>query len=223
MHALMVHGAGGGGWEWNVWSDVFAAGGIVASAPDLQPSPAGVAATTVDDYVAQVRTALDALPRPRALIGASLGGLLAIACSDRADALVLVNPLPPAPLSQQLPAREWADVVAWQRDARLESTRRSLIDADDATALYAFRRWRDESGAVMREAYAGLELAAPACPVLCIASATDRDVPMPVTSALAMQWDASLLRVPSASHVGPLLARNAAVVATQALRWLSPR
>jgi len=136
---------------------------------------------------------------------------------------VLSRLMPPAPLSQQLPAREWADVVAWQRDARLESTRRSLIDADDATALYAFRRWRDESGAVMREAYAGLELAAPACPVLCIASATDRDVPMPVTSALAMQWDASLLRVPSASHVGPLLARNAAVVATQALRWLSPR
>ena len=70
------------------------------------------------------------------------------------------------------------------------STRRALPDADDATALFAFRHWRDESGAVLREAQAGIEVAAPRCPVLCIASAQDEDVPPALTAALADAWDA---------------------------------
>ena len=156
-----------------------------ASAIDLEPAAAGLVATTFDDYRAQVRAALEAMPRPRVLIGASLGGLLAAACAGSADALVLVNPLPPAPWSAQLPQREWPDVVPWRRDARLASTRRALADADDATALFAFRRWRDESGAVLRQAQSGIEVAAPECPVLCIASARDEDVPAAVTAQLA--------------------------------------
>jgi hypothetical protein len=218
-----VHGAGGGGWEWNVWRRVFAAHGLAADALDLRPVAAGLSSTGFDDYAVQVRAALDAMPRPRALVGASLGGLLAMVCADAADALVLVNPLPPAPWAGLLPSRQWPDVVPWRRDARLASTRRALPDSDDATALYAFRRWRDESGAVLRQAHAGLLLDAPMCPTLCIASAHDEDIPPDLTAGLARAWNADLLRVASTGHVGPLLGRDAAVVATQAAGWLSAR
>jgi hypothetical protein len=61
-----------------------------------------------------------------------------MACADEADALVLVNPLPPLPWSAALPARDWPDVVPWSRDARLASTRRALPDSDAATVLFAF-------------------------------------------------------------------------------------
>lgn len=219
--ALLVHGAGGGGWEWNVWCRVLAAHGIQCSAPDLQPSPDGLAATRFPDYAAQVRLAIEAMPRPRALVGASLGGLLAMACADAADALVLVNPLPPSPWSATLSQDEWPDVVPWRRDARLTSTRRSLPDADDASALFGFRRWRDESGAVLRAARDGITVQTPSCPVLCIASRHDEDVPPTLTAALAAEWNASLLQTPSPSHVGPLLGRGAASVAAQAAAWLS--
>lgn len=221
--ALLVHGGGGGGWEWNVWKGVFEAARLRVAAPDLQAAPQGLAGTTFDDYAAQVRAALQALPRPRALVGASLGGLLAMACADDADALVLVNPLPPSPWHAQLPRREWPDVVPWQRDARLTGTQRALPDADEATALFAFRHWRDESGRAMREAYEGVAVERPACPVLCIASMVDDDVPPPLTAALASEWEASLLRATAVSHVGPLLGRNAAQCAAQALAWLSAR
>ncbi|WP_206861373.1 alpha/beta fold hydrolase [Lysobacter changpingensis] len=221
--AVLVHGAGGGGWEWNVWRRVFAAVAVDVHAPDLQPVAAGLAATGFDDYAAQVRAALEAVPGPRALVGASLGGLLALACADAADALVLVNPLPPAPWADRLPARDWPDSVPWRRNARLASTRRALPDSDDATALFAFRRWRDESGAVLRHAHAGLVLDAPACPTLCIASSQDEDVPPDLTAELARAWDADLLRVASTGHVGPLLGRDAAAVAMQAAAWLSAR
>src|SRR5262245_20908320 len=96
-HALALHGAGGGGWEWTIWRGVLAAHGIDVFALDLQPSADGLAATTFDDYLRQTCAALETLPRPRAAIGASLGGLLAMVCADAADALVLINPLPPSP------------------------------------------------------------------------------------------------------------------------------
>ncbi|MBY4597759.1 alpha/beta fold hydrolase, partial [bacterium BD-1] len=75
--AVFVHGAGGGGWEWAAWRRVFAAAGWNALAPDLWPAPAGLAATSLADYAVQVRGWLAAAPRPRVLVGASLGGLLA--------------------------------------------------------------------------------------------------------------------------------------------------
>lgn len=219
--ALCVHGAGAGGWEWAIWRAVFEGAGIAVAAPDLMPPAEGVAHATFDAYAAQVRNALIALPRPRALVGASLGGLLALRCADAADALVLVNPLPTAPWHAHLPARTWPDVVAWGHDARLHGTRRALPDADDATALFAFRHWRDESGAVLRDAYAGMAVPRPAVPVLCVVSMHDEDVQPRAVLAMAQAWDADVLRLPGASHAGALLGREAAGCARRVADWLS--
>ncbi|WP_394004410.1 alpha/beta fold hydrolase [Luteimonas sp. WGS1318] len=216
---LLVHGAGGG-WEWALWRHVLEARGHRVHAPDLQPAVAGIAATRYADYAQQVRDAVERLPRPRVLIGASLGGLLALDAADRADALVLVNPLPPAPWHAHLPARAWPDVVRWGRDARLSSTRRALADADAATALAAMRQWRDESGAVLRAAYAGIVLARPTVPVLCVASQADDDVPPAVTQALAEAWGAERLVSAATTHVGPLLGADAANTARAVDAWL---
>lgn len=218
-HALLLHGAGGGGWEWARWRRVLEARGIGVEAPDLMPAPAGLAATAWADYLEQARVLLSAMPRPRLLVGASLGGLLAAAVAEAADALVLVNPLPPAPWASQLPHREWPEVVAWGREARLESTRRAIPDADPATALFAFRCWRDESGRVLREAYAGIAVSRPHCPSSCIASDGDEDVPAALTAELAAAWGADCLHLPRTSHVGPLLGRDAAAVAGRVAEW----
>ncbi|MBD9479611.1 alpha/beta fold hydrolase [Pseudoxanthomonas sp. PXM02] len=219
--ALLVHGAGGGGWEWNVWRGVLEANGIAVVAPDLQPVAAGLAATGFDDYLQQARDALESLPRPRVLVGASLGGLLALGIADAADALVLVNPLPPAPWHASLPSRVWPDVVPWRRDARLDGTRRALPGADEATALFAFRHWRNESGKVLRTACDGLPLARPACPTLVIASLEDEDVPPAITQAMATAWKLDILQTLSRSHVGPLLGREAAGIAAQTVEWVN--
>lgn len=220
--ALLVHGAGGGAWEWNLWRDALEAHAIAVHVLELQPSPAGLAATTLQDYRAQVGDALQALPHPRVLIGASLGGLLAAMCADHSDALVLVNPLPPAPWHRQLPPRDWsADPVPWRRNARLASTRNALCDADEASVTFAFRHWRDESGSVLREARAGVEIGKPACPALLIASARDEDVPPRIISAMATEWRADLLETLASSHVGPLLGRAAPAIARQAVAWLN--
>lgn len=221
--ALFVHGAGGGGWEWNVWTRRFAAAGWRVAAPDLLPTRDGLAATALDDYLDQVVTVAEALPSPRVLVGASLGGLLALMAAQRVEvaALVLVNPMPPAPWHHRLPERaDYPVIVPWGRDASLEGTRRALPDADEATCLYAFRHWRDESGAALSAARAGVAVAPPACPLLVLASEDDEDVPAAVSADFAQAVGASLLRVPG-SHVGPLLGREAARFATLAVEWLN--
>lgn len=214
---VLVHGAGAGGWEWAAWARVFAAAGHVVAAPDLAPAPAGLAATGFDDYLAQVRAWVAASPRPRVLVGASLGGLLAAAAADGVDALVLVNPLPPAGLPGGDPVPE---LVPWGRRASLAGTRRALPGADDAAALFAFRCWRDESGRVLREARAGRPVPRPAVPVLVIASDGDTDVPPAASAALAADWGASLWRVPG-GHVDPLLGRQAPALAEAVLGWIA--
>ena len=220
---LLLHGAGAGGWEWTVWSRVLSARGWTVSAPDLQPASAGLAATRFADYLAQAHAAGAALPRPLAVAGASLGGLLALAtCAAlQPQALLLVNPLPPAPLHARLPRRRARGmVVPWGRDASLAGTRRALPDADDAACLFAFRRWRDESQAVLDQAFDGVEVERPHCAVRVLASVDDASVPPALSAELARWLSAGCERLPGTSHVGALLGRGAARIAADAERWL---
>lgn len=218
---VLVHGAGGGAWEWNVWRAVLASAGAAVVTPELRPVAAGLAATRWTDYRAQLEAAT---PVDAVLVGASLGGLLALAVAAcaRPAAIVLVNPLPPAPWHAELPPREpWPAVVPWQATASVEGTRRALPDADDATVRYAAVRWRDESGAVLDAARQGLALPQPACPVLVLASADDVDVPASVSARYAADIGADLVRLPRTSHVGPLLGRGAAACAALAAAWVA--
>lgn len=217
---MFLHGAGGGGWEWNRWSALWRARGIAVHAPDLQPASAGIEATGWDDYRSQAAAWLHALPRPRVLVGASLGGLLALQAAEDADALIAVNPLLPAPWHRELPARDWPDRVRWRSDARLVSTRRSMPEADAASVLYALRRWRDESGAVLRAAQAGIPIDLPRCPALFIASRQDGDVPAQIVRRLAANIGASFVET-AGGHLAPLSGRNAQRVARQAVEWLN--
>lgn len=222
---LLLHGAGGGAWEWNVWRRVFVAAGHAVQCPQLQPAADGLAATCLQDYLDQVAHAATGPGRAPVLIGASLGGLIALALSARlgAPALILVNPMPPAPDAARLPRPAVrAAVVPWARDASLRSTRAALPDADAATWLYAFRRWRDESGRVLDQARQGIAFQVPACPVLVLASHQDEDIPVAGSVALAQRLGADLHTAPG-SHVGPLLGVRAAAFARTAVQWLNAR
>ena len=219
---LFIHGAGGGGWEWNIWTRVFQAHGFDVHAPDCLPLTSGLAKTRLQDYQLQMQQHLSAMNSPRTIIGASLGGLLALMNADHANALVLINPMPPTPFHLQMPTREnYPDIIPWQSRASLQGTRRALFDGDEMTCLYALRHWRNESGAVMNAAMAGINIIQPMCPVLVMASEHDRDVPFSVSKTLANNLNASFINLPASSHVGPLLGRTAMQCALQAVAFLN--
>lgn len=218
--ALAIHGAGGGGWEWALWQRVWRAHGRTLQAPDLMPADSGLAQTRLTHYLAQMRDAATTLRQP-VLVGASLGGLiaLAIAADVEASVLILVDPLPPRGIVPRPAVRAWPhDIIPWGSRRRFASTQRALFDADEAARLYAFRRWRDESAAVVREAAAGIEIVAPRCPVLVIACDGDEAVPTAASLALSQRLGAEFWPCDS-SHVGPLLGRGAAAIAARALAW----
>lgn len=219
--AVCIHGAGGGGWEWAIWQRVLATRGWSVLAPDLMPAASGIVATRFVDYAAQARAWCARIERPLVLIGASLGGLLALAVSAHVApaALVLINPMPPAGAQPHAASRDYPDLVAWGRERSLARTRRAMPDADEAACLFAMRRWRDESGAVLRAAAQGIQVETPGCPILVLASELDDDVPIGTSRATATRLGAELRIVPGASHVGPLLGRSAAVSAAQAADW----
>lgn len=219
--ALAIHGAGGGAWEWTIWQRVWQAQARPFVAPELMPAAAGLARTRLADYLAQARAAALALPRP-CLIGASLGGLIALALAAQveASALVLVDALPPRGIAPRPTARRSdGDIVLWASRRRFASTQRALPDADAAAQHHAFRRWRDESAAVLSDAVDGIDVLPPGCPVLVIAAELDEAVPMEASQALAQRLGATFWPL-QASHVGPLLGRRAAATAAAALAWL---
>lgn len=223
-HVVFIHGAGGGGWEWRTWQAEFEARGWPTMAPDLQPAPGGLAATTIEDYVEQVVALLE----PRAagasvLVGASMGGVLALKAAERVRpaALVLVNSVPPAgtPGWPRQPA-EFPAVMPWSTTSTLEGTRASMPEADEETVLWAHARWRDESGAVLQALHGGIRASPPSVPSLVLIGAADQDVPPGVGTALAERLDADAMRFAGVSHVGALLGQRAPLIARLAREWL---
>ncbi|MEO8002523.1 MAG: alpha/beta hydrolase [Arenimonas sp.] len=219
---LFLHGAGGGGWEWNIWQRVFQAQGFETHAPDFLPAISGLENTRLEDYSLQVSEHLLPMTSPKIIIGASLGGLLALMNAEHADAIILINPMPPAPLHLQMPGKEkYPAIIPWQAKASLQGTRRALFDSDVMTCLFAFRHWRNESGGVMNAAMAGIDINFRDQPMLIMASELDMDMPFHISTQLASYLNASFSFLPKTSHVGPLLGRSAAQFALQAVAYLN--
>lgn len=222
--ALLVHGAGGGSWEYDLWREAFERRGWRVVAHDLEPSSAGLAATSVDDYVSQLAQWLPPAERSElVLVGASMGGALALhaAATLQPAAVVLVNSVVPRPWSHPTD-KPVPDVLRWAGSS-LEQTVRAMPDATPEVQRWACELWRDESGAVMRALRGGYEASTPECRCLFVISAEDTDVPSTEQRAWAAAWGAESLWLTGTSHVGPLLGRGAPEVAQRVVDWLDRR
>jgi pimeloyl-ACP methyl ester carboxylesterase len=219
---VLIHGAGGGAWEYDKWKPILSHHWLVR-AKDLQPAAGGLAKTTLGDYVDQV-TAPELSFGGRAklvLVGASMGGILALRAAEtmKPDAIVLINSVPPAAIDRPKTSRIIPDVVRWA-NGPLKDTREAMPDSDEKTIQWAHKRWRDESGAVMRELANGVKVEKPKCPVLIILSDKDTDVPHKYGLELAKLWGADVKVFEGMSHVGPLLSTRAEEVAKYVVQWM---
>jgi pimeloyl-ACP methyl ester carboxylesterase len=103
--AVCIHGMWGTPQVWANWRSFFEARGwrmITPAlrhheAPPLEP-PAGLGATSLLDYVADLKTLIEGLPEKPVVIGHSMGGLIALLLCARGLATrgALLTPAPPA-------------------------------------------------------------------------------------------------------------------------------
>ena len=217
---VMIHGAGGGGWEYDLWKPVFEKAGYRVVARDLLPAVGGLTATRFEDYLRQVQ-----MWRPVSgkviLVGASMGGLLAMKSAELESpiAMVLVNSTTPAGVG---PLRKGAlapPVIRWA-NGPLRDTEISMPDSDRKTILWAWKKWRDESGAVLNEIRKGIPVRKPSCRTLVVIGEKDTDI-LPSTSRRLAKWaGAEVLTYPGMSHVGPLMGTRARKVAGDTVAWL---
>ena len=147
--AVMVHGAGGGGWEYHLWKPVFEKEGWIVVAPDLVPARKGLDNTRFSDYLDQVAGWSERQGGRLVLIGASMGGILALKAAERIspDAIVLVNSRLPKDVGSATKGAALPPIVRWASGPRGE-TEVAMPDSDQATIEFAWKRWRDESGTV---------------------------------------------------------------------------
>ena len=91
---VLVHGAGSGPWVFDGWPEAFPGSRVVAV--DLQEG-LDVARASLGQYAEAVVRGAAGLPRPLAVVGWSLGGLVALIAAPRVrpDALVLLEASPP--------------------------------------------------------------------------------------------------------------------------------
>ncbi len=216
---VAIHGAGGGGWEYTKWAPVFTAAGYRFIANDLLPTHGYLAATTFDHYVEQVKAWLPT-DGPLILVGASMGGILALKVAEiiQPAALVLVNSVLPAGVGVPRPAKMYPPIIEWANGS-LDETTTALFDSDEATIAWAWPLWRDESGAVLQEIASGISVQPPSCPTLVLLGTGDTDIPYQSGLALAAWASADVHLYHGMSHVGPLLSRRAEGVAQMVVTW----
>jgi pimeloyl-ACP methyl ester carboxylesterase len=220
---VLVHGAGGGGWQWRDWCPVLESFAIRCHPLTLQPADEGLRQTRYRDYVGQIVAAIEACTRPTVLVGVSMGGILALKAAEVSPlaGLVLVNSVPPAGIEGWHPPRSnIPDVVAWSRKLSLEETWRSMPEADEATARWAHGLWRDESGPVLRSLYQGVPATTPAIPRVVVTGRSDRTIKPSVNYALARYLRTDVMEFEGVSHVGILLGNRAPFIARMTAAWL---
>jgi hypothetical protein len=98
-----------------------------------------------------------------------------------------------------------------------------MPDSDEKTILWAWKKWRDESGAVMTALSAGPKVSPFKAPVLVVIGQNDTDIPPAKSRRLATRYQADILEYQSMSHVGPLLSTRAEEVAGSVVAWLKAR
>ncbi len=221
---VMIHGAGGGGWEYAKWKPVFEREGWKVIAPDLVPAKDGLAKTTVADYVAQVKSWVPHNHKRLVLVGASMGGILALKTAEtlKPDALILVNSVPPLGRGNPRSGKPYPTIIRWA-NGKIQDTRDALPDGDEETIRWAHPQWRDESGAVLNAISHGISVPKPTMPVLVVIGAKDTDVPAKKSRTLAYWLNADIHEYRATSHIGPLMGRRAKEIATAARSWLDIR
>ncbi|TAM73884.1 MAG: alpha/beta fold hydrolase [Chloroflexota bacterium] len=214
---LMVHGELGGSWVWHRFQEYLAARGWETHALNLRghywSDLVDLEQVTFGEYVGDAAAAAQRVGAEPVLVGHGLGALLclAVASTERVGGLILLGPVLPAELRppvrpfelRAVPPIFRRDLLGWH--GMPEAIRRSNPDLSIPDVLRIQHLMGAESGAVRREALAGVSVSSSRLrevPTLVIGGGLDQEHPLADSEALALWLGASFEPFPGHSHYG---------------------
>jgi pimeloyl-ACP methyl ester carboxylesterase len=224
---LLLPGSAHGGWCYRFWAPAFAACGFAAHAltrPGIGEAPpldeAAFCARSTVEEAATIAQILAGLPRPRVLVGHSLGGILAQLAATRTacDGLVLVASSAPSQLGIRRHVLFPPDRPVMPNAERARDD--WYAEAEPAIRDWAIARLGAESPGVLNGAGGRAELdpAAIACPVLVLSGGRDRSL-VPPGAELAALYGGAHRHFARAGHM-PMLEPVALDMARAIIAWL---
>ncbi len=226
---VFIHGAGGGGWEWEYWKRYFESHNYPCYAPTLiGDKKKKLKDITISDYLKQLQNLVDILQQKPYVIGASMGGFLAqkLAETRYVAGAVLVNSAPPQGVAKGLwPTKKYTnveDIIKWSTESTLQDTIDCMPEADKKTFHWAHKKWRDESGKIIKELRSGLPIDKKKvqAKVLVVAGENDVDITPIVSFEIAKYYNADYFQFAGVSHVGALLGRRWQDIAAVVKVWI---
>ncbi len=179
---LLVHGAGSGPWVWDGWAEDLPE--LTIQAVDLQ-ADLDPGTASIRDYAAAVRAAAEDMPRPLAICGWSMGGLVVMlaAVESPPDLLIVIEPSPPAEI---------------QGSRSHIEPRAGTFDPEDVYGpLPGWLRARPESLLARGERKRGVSVPRLACPTVVVFGA---DFAEERGRAVAERYSATPLGFPGIGH-----------------------
>lgn len=224
---ILVHGAASSAGIWRYWQDNLAKQGYASYALDLRghgkSTPFDLSRTSMHDYAADVRTLASQLGQTPALLGWSMGGLVAMMAAAAGDAVACVCLAPSAParaVDTSVTLRE--GVFGPEEYGITDLTpadQPSMPDLDDEERAFALASLGSESRRARDERKAGIVVESMPCPLLIVTGTNDGQWPRERYDGLWL--DADYVEVELASHWGLGLSRRALADAVPAVAgWL---
>lgn len=236
---LFVHGYFVDGSIWKDWLEFFAERGIGAYAVHLRGRAGSKPGTnlgraSIDDF-ADDASAVARHIGAAAIVGHSMGGLVAQKVAERGDvdAAVLITPAPPRGISVLSPAVALRQIryLPWILGARVVRPGR-----EDLRALVMNRvplREQDElldrmlpdsgrAGRDMSVTGVPVDASRVRCPLLVIGAEDDRFIPAPIVARIAKRYDASLVTVERHGHM-VIVEPDWQTLAGRVERWIRER
>jgi|SRR5882762_9752820 len=211
---VLVHGAANSARVWTLWRRELEGRGWAVHTPDLRGhgEHAGVdlSTTGMADYAADVVAVARALARPPALVGWSMGGLVAMMAAAATSAVACIGLAPSTPRAARdpkVPLRSGtfgAETYGITSDD--PTTQPSMPDLDLEERRIALASLSRESLLARDERQAGIVLDPLPCPLLIVTGTADRSWPRERYADLTLP--ASHLSVDGASHWGLVLNRR---------------
>ena len=236
---LFVHGYCVDGSIWNDWLEFFAERGVNAYAVHLRGRAgskpnADLGGASIDDFADDASTVARHIGA-KAIVGHSMGGLVAQKVAERGDvdAAVLITPAPPRGISVLSPAVALRQIryLPWILGSRVVNP-----GSEDLRALVMNRVPREEqerlldrmlpdsgrAGRDMSVVGVPVDASCVRCPLLVVSAEDDRFIPARIVARIARRYDASLVTVERHGHM-VILEPDWQSLADRVERWIRER